>query len=117
MKAGRALAPDFLRFPAGNRSMIKISKENIDKIKAASNASNENEALSAHAYSYPKLWSARQDFQHVTVVSARGGSKGLPPMYFGNACIGVKTGALKVGDCDDDIAKARDMIKPGLRKC
>ena len=50
VKAGRALAPDFLRFPAGNRSMIKISKENIDKIKIASNASNENEALSAHAW-------------------------------------------------------------------
>lgn len=119
VKAGRALAPDFLRFPAGNRSMIKISKENIDKIKAASNASNENEALSAHAWLQLSKLSglpAGTDFQHVTVVSARGGSKGLPPMYFGNACVGVKTGALKVGDCGDDIAKARDMIKPGLRK-
>jgi hypothetical protein len=119
VKAGRALAPDFLRFPAGNRSMIKISKENIDKIKSASNASNENEALSAHAWLQLSKLSGLptgSDFQHVTVVSARGGSKGLPPMYFGNACVGVKTGALKIGDCGDDIAKARDLIKPGLRK-
>jgi hypothetical protein len=99
--------------------MIKISKENIDKMKSASNASNENEALSAHAWLQLSKLSGLpngSDFQHVTVVSARGGSKGLPPMYFGNACVGVKTGALKIGDCGDDIAKARDLIKPGLRK-
>ena len=119
VKAGRALAPDFLRFPAGNRTMIKIPRKNIENLKLASKASNENEALSAHAWLQLSKLSGLPigaDFQHVTVVSARGGSKGLPPMYFGNACIGVKTAALKVGDCGDDVAKARDLIKPGLRK-
>lgn len=116
--AGRRLVPDFLRFPAGNRMMVSIDKENMRLLREASGATNDNEALSAHS------WLALADlcdlpqgtpFEHVTVVSGRGGRTGLPEMYFGNAAIGVCTGRVRIGDYSS-LAEVRDGLRPGLTK-
>lgn len=116
--AGRTLVPDFLRFPAGNRMMVSVNEANMRSLREASGASNDNEALSAHA------WLALADLcelpvgtplEHVTVVSGRGGRTGLPDMYFGNAAIGVCTGRVAVGDYST-LAQTRDGLRPGFTR-
>lgn len=116
--AGRRIVPDFLRFPAGNRMTVSVPEENLRRIREASGATNDNEALSAHT------WLALADlcglpngtpFEHVTVISGRGGRTGLPDMYFGNAAIGVCTGRVSIGDYST-LADVRDGLRPGLTK-
>ena len=122
--AGRTLVPDFLRFPPGNRAMVPVSSQNLQKIiKAAGDGVSRNEALSAHVWlTLAELLEgdflpAGSVLEHVTVVTCRGGKKGLPDMYFGNASIGVCTGRLKVGDPDlCSIKSVRDAIRPGLMR-
>ena len=118
LMAGRRIVPDFLRFPAGNRMMVNISEDNMRRLREASGATNDNEALSAHS------WLALADLcglpngtplEHVTVVSGRGGRTGLPDMYFGNAAIGVCTGRVSVGDYST-LAEVRDGLRPGFTK-
>ena len=53
--------------------------------------------------------------EHVTVVSGRGGKRGLPEMYFGNASVGVCTGRLRAG-AYGDVRGVRDAIRPGMRR-
>ena len=120
--AGRVLVPDFLRFPPGNRLMVPVPKDNLQKIiEAAGSGVSQNEALSAHVWlTLSELLG--NDFlplgfelEHVTVVTARGGKKGLPDMYFGNASIGVCTGRLKIGDPElNSVKSVRDAIRPGI---
>jgi hypothetical protein len=134
LAAGRALVPDFLRFPPGNRLMVPVSRENAAKIvTAAGDGASQNEALSAHVWlelSRVLMGDETKDsatargflkrgsvLEHVTVVTARGGKKGLPAMYFGNASVGVRTGRLRVGDPDlGTIRQVRDAIRPGMTR-
>ena len=125
--AGRVLVPDFLRFPPGNRLMIPVSSENLKRIVArAGEGASQNEALSAHVWlELSKLLgpegggflSEGTVLEHVTVVTARGGKRGLPDMYFGNASVGVCTGRLAIGDKNlRTVKQVRDAIKPGLTR-
>jgi len=118
LKAGRGLIPDFLRFPAGNRMMVSIKEDGMRRLRESSEATNDNEALSAHS------WLALADlcglpngtpFEHVTVVSGRGGRTGLPDMYFGNAAIGVCTGRVAVGDYST-LLDVKNGLRPGFTK-
>ena len=119
MVAGRVLVPDFLRFPPGNRMMVPVPAANLAAIKAAAgDGVSQNEALSAHVWlQLSQLMGLPEGspLEHVTVVSGRGGRKGLPDMYFGNASIGVCTGRLRVGE-HDTIAGVRDAIRPGMMR-
>ena len=117
--AGRVLVPDFLRFPPGNRMMVPVPKVNLDAIRAAAgDGVSQNEALSAHVWlQLSRLMGLPEGspLEHVTVVSGRGGKRGLPDMYFGNASIGVCTGRLSVGE-HDNVKDVRDAIRPGMMR-
>ena len=119
MVAGRVLVPDFLRFPPGNRMMVPVSKADVEKIReAAGEGASQNEALSAHVWlRLSQLMGLPEGapLEHVTVVSGRGGKRGLPEMYFGNASVGVCTGRLRAGDYGD-VRGVRDAIRPGMRR-
>ena len=125
LAAGRVLVPDFLRFPPGNRLMVPVSRENMARIVArAGDGASPNEALSAHVWLELSRLLGPQGggflqkgavLEHVTVVTARGGKKGLPDMYFGNASVGVCTGRLRVGDENlRTVKQVRDAIRPGM---
>ena len=125
--AGRVLVPDFLRFPPGNRLMVPVSKENLARItRRAGDAASPNEALSAHVWLELARLLGPEGYgflrkgtvlEHVTVVTARGGKRGLPDMYFGNASVGVCTGRLEIGDENlRTVKQVRDAIKPGLTR-
>ena len=125
--AGRVLVPDFLRFPPGNRLMVPVSKENLARItRRAGDGASPNEALSAHVWlELARLLGPEGGgflrkgtvLEHVTVVTARGGKRGLPDMYFGNASVGVCTGRLEIGDENlRTVKQVRDAIKPGLTR-
>lgn len=125
LAAGRVLVPDFLRFPPGNRLMVPVSKENLARIVArAGDGASQNEAISAHVWlELSRLLGPEGGgflregavLEHVTVVTARGGKKGLPDMYFGNASVGVCTGRLRVGDENlRTVKQVRDAIRPGM---
>ena len=125
LAAGRVLVPDFLRFPPGNRLMVPVSRENMARIVArAGDGASPNEALSAHVWlELSRLLGPQRGgflqkgavLEHVTVVTARGGKKGLPDMYFGNASVGVCTGRLRVGDENlRTVKQVRDAIRPGM---
>ena len=103
-----------------------MRRAELDAIRAAAGGDGvtANEALSAHAWlQLSQIVGADGGaaigdvLEHVTVVSGRGGKRGLPEMYFGNASVGVKTGALEVGAfASDDLAGVRDALRPGLRR-
>ena len=125
--AGRVLVPDFLRFPPGNRLMVPVSKENLARItRRAGDGASPNEALSAHVWLELARLLGPEGYgflrkgtvlEHVTVVTARGGKRGLPYMYFGNASVGVCTGRLEIGDENlRTVKQVRDAIKPGLTR-
>jgi hypothetical protein len=91
----------------------------VEKIRnAAGEGASQNEALSAHVWlRLSQLMGLPEGapLEHVTVVSGRGGKRGLPEMYFGNASVGVCTGRLRAGEYGD-VRGVRDAIRPGMRR-